>query len=756
VKQAAEGPSRADIQLGTTFENRYLIERELGRGGMAVVYLARDQKHERPVAIKVLQPELCHSLQTERFLHEIKLSASLTHPHIVPVYDSGSNDGQLYYVMAYIEGESLRARLNREKRLPLEEALKVAREVADALDYAHTRGVIHRDIKPENVLLGSGHALVSDFGIARAIAEADVPDATGGHILGTPDYMSPEQISRDVELDGRTDIYSLGCLLFESLAGKPPFGGLTVRSVMLRRLVDPAPSVRSVDSSIPASVDAAVSRALETEPRDRFPSAAEFSAALQPEAIAAQPAAGTASAAPEASIAVLPFANLSSDPDTEYFSDGMTEEIINALAQVPALRVAARTSAFAFKGKSVDAREIGEKLRVRTLLEGSVRKAGDQVRVTAQLINAADGYHLWSQNYDRKLADVFAVQDELARAISSNLTRTVATPAKLVQAQTRNPEAYNLYLRGRHAWAQGTPPGFAQALDLFQQALALDPDYAQAHAWFGYAYAMLGFEEFGAMPPEQAIPLARAAALRAVELDETVADAHLTRAIVATLYDWDWDLAQREYDRGMALGSSGPCQHWYALYLCAMGHAEEAMQVIRRVQVTDPLSVAVQVSVGRCLHFARRLDEADAVLRAHIEVNPGSYQGYVALIRNSLSRGRLEEAILVEEQATKAIGRRPVLMAYAGEAHGRLGHRAEAELRLNELREMASQRYVPEIFQGIIHLGLEDYDTGYGLLEEACARRSGWCVFLQADPEWDWQREDPRFQRVVRRVGVPA
>src|SRR5262245_6676816 len=428
---------------------------------MSVVYLAKDQKHERPVALKVLQPELPHSLQTQRFLHEIKLSASLTHPHIVPVYDSGSNDGQLYYVMAYIEGESLRARLNREKRLPLEEALTVAREVADALDYAHARGVIHRDIKPENVRLGSGHALVADFGIARAIAEADVPDATGGHILGTPDYMSPEQISRDVELDGRTDIYSLGCLLFEALAGQPPFGGLTVRSVMLRRLVDPAPSVRTFDSSIPAAVDAAVSRALETEPGDRFPSAAEFCAAIQPEAIAGQSATRTTSvsheAAPEASIAVLPFANLSSDPDTEYFSDGMTEEIINALAQVPTLRVAARTSAFAFKGQSVDAREIGEKLRVRTLLEGSVRKAGDQVRVTAQLINAADGYHLWSQNYDRKLADVFAVQDELARAISSNLTRTVVTPPQLVQTQTRQPEAYNLYLRGRHAWAQGTP-----------------------------------------------------------------------------------------------------------------------------------------------------------------------------------------------------------------------------------------------------------------------------------------------------------
>jgi len=747
--------------LGTTFEDRYLIERELGRGGMAVVYLARDRKHDRPVALKVLQPELSYSLQSERFLREIKLAASLTHPHIVPVYDSGSHDGQLYYVMAYIEGESLRARLNRERRLPLEEALKIAREVADALDYAHTRGVIHRDIKPENVLLGSGHALVSDFGIARAISEAEVGEATAGHILGTPDYMSPEQISRDGDLDGRTDIYSLGCLLFETLAGKPPFGGLTVRSVMLRRLVDPAPSLRSVDGEIPPAIDAAVSRALETEPRDRFPSAAEFGVALQAGVIVAQQAsARTASVkhevAPEASIAVLPFANLSADPDTEYFSDGMTEEIINALSQVPSLRVAARTSAFAFKGKSVDAREIGERLRVRTLLEGSVRKAGDQVRVTAQLINAADGYHLWSQSYDRKLADVFAVQNELAHAISSNLTRTVTTPPQLVAPRTSKPEAYNLYLRGRHAWAQARPQGFAQALTFFQQALDLDPDFAHAHAWLGYAYAMLGFEEFAVLPPEQAIPPARAAALRAVELDDTLPDAHLTRAIVATLYDWDWDLAQREYDRGMALGSSGPAQHWYALFLSIIGHAEEAMQVIRRAQVTDPLSVTIQVSVARCLYYARRFDEADDALRAHLEVNPDSYQAYVELARLSSARGRFEEAIATTQRAIEMIGRQPILLGYLGQTLARSGHKAEAQALLAELQEMATRQYVPEPFQALILFGLEEFDAGWRIWERACDRRAGWCVFLQADPQWDWLREEPKFQGLLRRVGVPT
>jgi serine/threonine-protein kinase len=453
---------------------------------------------------------------------------------------------------------------------------------------------------------------------------------------------------------------------------------------------------------------------------------------------------------------VLPFANLSADPDTEYFSDGMTEEIINALSQIPTLRVAARTSAFAFKGKSIDAREIGDRLRVRTLLEGSVRKEGDRVRVTAQLINAADGYHLWSQSYDRKLADVFAVQDELARAISSNLTRTVTTPPQLVAPQTRKPEAYTLYLRGRHAFAQATPQGFSQALTFFQQALSVDPDYAQAHAWLGYTYALLGLEEFGSLPPEQAIPAARAAAQRAVELDDNLPDAHLTRAIVATLYDWEWDLAQREFDRGIALGTTGPAQHWYALFLCIIGHAEEGLQVIRRAQVTDPLSIPIQVSVGRCLYYARRFDEAADALRAHLEVNPDSYQAYVTLARLSLARERFDETIATTQRAIEMIGRQPVLLGYLGQTLARSGHKEEAQALLAELQEMATRRYVPEPFQALILFGLEEFDAGWQIWERACDRRAGWCVFLQADPQWDWLREEPRFQALLRRVGVPA
>ena len=350
---------------------RYTIERELGRGGMATVYLARDSRHGRLVALKVLRPELAVTLGSERFLREIQVSARLTHPHILALYDSGESDGLLYYVMPYIEGESLRQRLSRETRLPVTEVVKLGREVADALDYAHSRGVIHRDVKPENILLGAGHAIVSDFGIARALSVAGVAHATvEGVLIGTPTYMSPEQANGDPDIDGRSDIYSLGCVLFEALAGTVPFVGSSTQVVLVRRLTEVAPRLRSIDPVIPPALEAVVAQALATHPADRFATAAELSGALERADRAGDGASqvteGALSGAhrlANASIAVLPFANLSSDAEAEYFSDGMTEEIIIALSQVRGLRVAARTSSFMFKGRSVDAREIGRQLR---------------------------------------------------------------------------------------------------------------------------------------------------------------------------------------------------------------------------------------------------------------------------------------------------------------------------------------------------------------------------------------------------------
>ncbi len=477
---------------------------------MATVYLARDRKHGRPVAIKVLRGEIATALGPERFLREIEIAARLTHPHILPLHDSGQVDGFLYYVMPFVEGESLRGRLEREQQLPLEDALQITREVADALSFAHSRDVVHRDIKPENILFQAGHAVVSDFGIARAITAAASGTRTEAGIpIGTPGYMSPEQAAAELHLDGRSDVYSLGCVLYEMLAGGPPFTGPTPQAVLARHSLDPVPALRTVRQAVPLAVEQAVMKALEKMPADRFTTATEFADALR------TPPAGRPAPAPAAakSIAVLPFANLSPDPENEYFSDGITEEIINALGHLPGLHVAARTSSFAFKGKSTGIGEVGARLRVATVLEGSVRRAGSRVRITAQLVNVADGYHLWSERYDRELDDIFAIQDAIARTIAHRLELALAGPAGdlLVTPPTESLAAYQLYLKGRYFWNQ-RGAGLAKALDCFQQALLLDERFALAHAGVADAYTQLAF--YGFRPPREVMPRAKAAAQR--------------------------------------------------------------------------------------------------------------------------------------------------------------------------------------------------------------------------------------------------
>jgi serine/threonine-protein kinase len=416
--EQAPPPTDPLARLRAVLADRYTIGRELGRGGMAIVFLAEDQKHHRKVAIKVLKPELAAALGRERFLREIETAAGLNHPHILPLHDSGEADGFLYYVIPYVEGESLRERLDRERQLPLDDALQIAREIADALSYAHSHNVLHRDIKPGNILLSAGHSLVTDFGIARAITATGGGQLTEvGTLVGTPAYMSPEQVDGSQYIDGRAD-------LFEMLVGEPPFRGSSLAAVIANRLSSPVPSPRAVRQLVPEAVDAAVRKAMANLPADRFATAAQFVEALG----TPRPSEPTRAAAPDRSIAVLPFANMSHDPENEYFSDGMTEEIINALSQLPGLQVAARTSSFAFKGKGADIAEVGAKLKVATVLDGSVRKAGNRVRITAQLIDVGDGYHLWSERYDSELDDVFAIQDHIARAIAQRFEVMLASP----------------------------------------------------------------------------------------------------------------------------------------------------------------------------------------------------------------------------------------------------------------------------------------------------------------------------------------
>ncbi len=481
-------------RLTAALADRYAIEGELGAGGMATVYLAEDLKHHRKVAVKVLRPELAAVIGAERFLKEIETTANLQHPHILPLFDSGEADGMLYYVMPYVEGESLADRLKREKQLPLEDALEIACEVASALGYAHNHGVIHRDIKPGNIMLSDGHAVVMDFGIGRAVSAAGGERLTEtGIALGTPDYMSPEQASGESELDGRTDVYAVGCVLYEMLVGTPPFTGTSARAVMARHAIDPVPSVRTVRSTVPATLERVVMRALAKAPADRFDEMTALLTQLRGVAISDVSSDSTAMSSPSEaipSIAVLPFSNMSADPEQEYFCDGMAEEITNALVRAGGLRVAARTSAFAFKDTHEDVRDIGRRLNVGMVLEGSVRKAGRQLRITAQLTKVPEGFHIWSERYDRETEDVFAIQDDISRAIMMALRVQLGMTeeAPLVTRPTDNLDAYDAYLRGIHSFNKRSRTDNDKAIELLEQATGLDTTFALGFAALATAY----------------------------------------------------------------------------------------------------------------------------------------------------------------------------------------------------------------------------------------------------------------------------
>jgi eukaryotic-like serine/threonine-protein kinase len=746
-------------RVTSAFATRYPIERELGQGGMATVYLAHDPKHGRLVAVKVFRPELATSVGAERFLREIQVAARLTHPHILPLHDSGEVDGLLYYVMPYIDGESLRDRLQREHRLEPDQVLVLGREVADALDYAHQHGVVHRDIKPENILIANGEAVIADFGIARAVGSGGELLTEAGLAVGTPMYMSPEQAEGDPDVDGRSDIYSLGCVLFEALAGVPPFQGRTAQAILVRRLLEGPPPLRTLNPRIPVAVEAVIARSLARAPADRFATAARLASALAE----VNPSSGRAVAfgsgsqpTAEASVAVLPFVNLSSDPENEYFSDGMTDEIINALAQIPGLRVAARSSSFMFKGKRVEARQIGERLKVRTVLEGSLRRAGDRIRMSVQLINASDGYHLWSRTYERTLADVFALQDELTRAIVGELTSRVAGGAgdPMVRPSTDIPEAYELYLQGCYFVNKRTTEGFSAAIDHFRRAIERDPDYAAAYAQMAYCYALVGMDTFGAMAPLEAMPKAKTSAAKALELNPQLSEAHGAQAIIAALYDWDWVAAEREFQQAVSLGGTSSLVHvWYALFLSAMRRHDESLRVVTTALSGDPLSLGLNLTLGRCLYYARRYGEALAKFRAILELEPLHVPTYWELGRVYSMLKRYSEAAAILEHGMQLAGRLPILLMYAGSAYARLGEHARALGIAAELRRMSEQRYLSPMYEAHIHTALGDRATGFELYEEAYQRHSGWLIFMRG-PDWDPVREDPRYLTLLKKVNL--
>ena len=743
------------FSIATALADRYVVERELGRGGMATVYLAEEKKHGRQVAIKVLRPEITAALGSERFLREIEIAARLSHPHIVPLIDSGEAGGLLYFVQPHVPGGSLRDRLNAERQLALKDTLRIAQEVGAGLDFAHRKGFVHRDVKPENILFADGHALLADFGVARACCDPD--DAAPrqrelvtevGLAIGTPEYMSPEQASGDVALGSASDLYSLACVVYEMLAGEPPFTGANPRVVMAKHVTESVRSVRGVRPEVPVAVERALARALAKDPEQRFASTAEFVRAL----LEADSAAILRPVVTR-SIAVLPFVNASPDAENEYLSDGITDELIDALAKIAGLRVSSRTSVFALKGKPLDVRAVGALLGTSVVLEGTVRKAGDRLRITAQLTSTDDGRLLWSQRYDRQLVDVFAIQDEIAVTIVNTLRATMflELAEHVPRRYTENIDAYGLYLKGRFAWNKRTQEGVAEAIRYFEQAIAEDPSYAPAYAGLADSYAL--DVDYRAIPVAESYGRAKDYARKALAIDESVPSAHASLAWSLFIYDWNWEEAEHEFRRAIELNPRYASAHqWFAFLLSARGRHDAALLEGHTALELDPASVSARRGVGWMCHYARRYDLARDHLARAIEMNPMAVESYRILGTTLGMEGKYVEAERVLRDGLRLEEEGAYTKATLGWVLARAGKHSEAEQLLHELEAVARAGYVSPVAFAILHVGLGDVDRALRWAERAYDERRGWLVYFKVNPMLDPLRPEPRFAALLRKM----
>jgi eukaryotic-like serine/threonine-protein kinase len=735
--------------LDSALAGRYSVDRQIGIGGMATVYLAQDLRHDRTVAIKVLHAELARTVSAERFLAEIRTTARLVHPNILPLHDSGSAGGFLYYVMPFVDGETLRARLAREKRLSVDESVRLIREAADALDYAHRRHVVHRDIKPENILLQSGHALLADFGIARALTATGSDRMTlSGTALGTPAYMSPEQAAGEMEIDGRSDLYSLATVLYEMLAGEPPFTGPTVESVIAQRFTQVAPRITVKRTGVPRAVEAAIAVALARAPEDRFATMERFQAALVSKAPAHDEEGG------ERSIAVLPFVNMSGDPANEFFSDGISEEIINALTQLRDLRVAARTSAFSFKGRNVDLREIGDQLGVATVLEGSVRQSGNRLRITAQLTSVADGYHLWSERYDRDLTDVFAIQDEIANAIAKKLQVRVDQSAELVKPATANVDAYSLYLKGRALELQ-RGPALHPAVECFEQAVGLDPGYAAAYAELAKSLILLS--QWGLRHPRETLARASAASARALELDPSLDQAHVARALLAFLVEYDREGAARAWARAVELDPADPeARSLRAVYdlAYARGAFDDAIREVETALGADPLNVNLRAHLALMHGWKSDVITAEPAARRAIELGPNIFYAQWTLVHARMMGSDPNAAVAAAMNMLSVFGRNPWPMMALALASGAAGKREMAEAVYTELDARSRTEYVQPMVLALAALGAGRKAEVFRYLREAVEIRDPlFALVAQYWPPLAPVRGEPEFVEILRGIG---
>jgi eukaryotic-like serine/threonine-protein kinase len=784
------------IAPGVRLDDRYEIIAPLGAGGMGEVYRARDLRLQREVAVKVLPQRLARDAAAlARFEREALSLAALSHPQIVALHDFGEHEGMTYAVMELLEGETLRQRLQRSP-LSWSEAVGLGVQIAEGLAAAHSKGVVHRDLKPENVIVAKTGALkILDFGLARTDAplppdQAATAGATEpGMVLGTLSYMPPEQV-RGQAVDARSDIFALGCVLYEMVAGRPPFARATTADTVAALLGPAEPELPAGEAGVPPALEQAVLRSLQRDPDSRFQSAQDLAFALRmisgvsralppplrtapagrgrrslrwlaaAAVLAALAAAGwlawsSRSRAPGVrSLAVLPFVNEGGDPELDYLGDGIADTLIHDLSQLRDVRVMARSTVFRYRGPTVDPRAAGRDLKVDAVLTGRVVPRGELLTVEVELVDVASGTRLWGERYQGPFARVMRVPEDVAREISSTLELrlTHEQQARLGRRETEDPEAYRLYLKGRFHWNKRTGDGFRRAIQFFEEASARDPGYALPLVGLADTYALMA--AYSVSPPGQSMPKAREAALRALALDDQLAEAHATLGLVKLLYDWDQGESERRFRRAIELKPGlAAGHHWFAELLMATGRTDEALAELGRAEELDPLSLIVPTDRGRTLFFARRYDQALAECQRSLDAD----RAYApALITRGMvleELGRYEEALVGYRQVASLTGD-PQHATMIARALALSGDRAGGERLLADIERQARERYVSPYSLALVHASLGHADEAFRQLDRALEERSSWMTFAAVNPRLDGLRADPRFAEVRRRVGL--
>ncbi len=784
--------------IGQTVSHYRILEK-LGGGGMGVVYKAEDTKLGRLVALKFLPEELSQDKRSvQRFQLEARAASGLNHPNICTIYDIDEHDGRHFIAMELLEGQTLKGRIAGQP-LESDQLVRLAMQVAEGIVAAHAKGIVQRDIKTANVCVTErGQAKLLDFGLAKLVEPAGEVTATesltqAGVAPGTLPYMAPEQL-RARPVDGRTDIYALGCLLYEMATGQRPF-----REEMGPQLIDdilhklPAPPSRLNPDMMP-ELERIILKCLEKDPENRYQSAKEVFVDLRRLAAPSTAAAVSApvprrgrtallatvgllaaalviaayfarnriwpAARPPAGkvmLAVLPFENLSRDPEQEYFSDGLTEEMIAQLGRMQPQRlgVIARTSAMQYKNTNKAIDVIGRELGVDYVLEGSVRRAGTRVRITAQLIQVSDQTHLWAENYERDVADVFAVQSDVAGRIASSLAVELlpVQQAQLASSRPVKPEVYDAYLKGRYYSNKLTEEGGYKAIEHFRQAIQMDPSYAPAYA--GLADAYYGLSSLY-LPPREAMPKVRTAALKALELDDTLPEAHVSLAFVRAYYEWDWVAGEKEFRHAIELNPNhAPAHEWYGFYLAQLGRFDEGIAELKRAHELDPLSFGIAFYLGQSYYWARQYDRALEQAQKAIDVDPSHDWPYLLEGEVYERRGDFSAAIAAFEKSRQLAPESLYAIAELGHAHAAAGNRREALKALEDLKQLSKRRYVDTTLMAMICAGLGEKDQAFAWLQQALDARNEGLLFLVVDLRFASLRSDPRFQNLLRQMKLP-